>query len=89
MPNTYYLQQNYPNPFNPNTNIQFAIPQSSFVQLEVFNALGEKIDVLVSEQLSAGTYNFDWNAEGMTSGIYFYKLQTNGFVEAKKMILMK
>jgi len=89
MPNTYYLQQNYPNPFNPNTNIQFAIPQSSFVQLEVFNALGEKIDVLVSEQLSAGTYNFDWIAEGMTSGIYFYKLQTNGFVEAKKMILMK
>jgi hypothetical protein len=85
----YNLEQNYPNPFNPNTNIQFAIPQSSFVQLEVFNALGEKIDVLVSEQLSAGTYNFDWNAEGMTSGIYFYKLQTNGFVEAKKMILMK
>ncbi|MBT8378518.1 MAG: S8 family peptidase [Ignavibacteria bacterium] len=89
IPQNYNLSQNYPNPFNPSTNIQFAIPQSSFVTLEVFNALGESIGVLVSEELNAGTYNYDWNASDITSGIYFYRLQTAEFVETKKMILMK
>ena len=85
----FELQQNYPNPFNPSTNIQFALPQSSFVTLEVFNALGERLDVLVSQELSSGTYNYDWNASNLTSGVYFYRLQAADFVETKKMMLLK
>jgi plastocyanin len=85
----FKLNQNHPNPFNPSTNIQFSVPQTSYVTLEVFNALGESVDVLVFEELNAGTYNYDWNASNLTSGIYFYRLQTTEFVETKKMILMK
>lgn len=88
-PDDYSLSQNYPNPFNPSTNIQFSIPQSAYVSLEVFNTLGERMGVLVSEELSAGVYNFDWNAEGLTSGVYFYTLRTDEFSKTKKMILTK
>jgi hypothetical protein len=89
LPTEFVLEQNYPNPFNPSTNIQFAVPQSSFVTLEVFNALGERIDVLVSKEINSGIYNYEWNAADLTSGIYIYKFQTDGFVEIKKMTLMK
>jgi len=89
LPTEFVLEQNYPNPFNPSTNIQFAIPQSSFVTLEVFNAIGESVGVLVSEELNAGTYNYDWNASNLTSGIYFYTIQAGEFVETKKMLLVK
>ena len=89
IPEEYSLMQNYPNPFNPSTTIRFSIPAASYVTLEVFNALGEKVDVLVSEELSAGTYKYEWKAKDLTSGIYFYKLQTGSFVETKKMILLK
>ncbi len=85
----YELQQNYPNPFNPSTSIQFSVPQSSYVTLEVYNLVGERVGILVSEQLGAGIYNYDWNASSLTSGIYFYRLQTNSFVETKKMMLLK
>ncbi len=88
-PVKFSLYQNYPNPFNPGTNIQFSIPQSSFVTLEIFNALGERIGVLVSEELSAGTYNYDWNASHFSSGIYIYKIQAGEFVEARKMVLLR
>ena len=86
---SFELQQNYPNPFNPSTNIQFALPQSSLVTLEVFNLLGERVGVLVSEELDAGTYNYNWDATNLTSGIYFYKLQSGSFIETKKMILLR
>ncbi|MCH7772308.1 MAG: T9SS type A sorting domain-containing protein [Bacteroidetes bacterium] len=89
IPIEFSLSQNYPNPFNPVTAIRFAIPQSSYVSLEVFNALGEKVEVLVFEELSAGTYKYEWNAEDLTSGIYFYRLTTGSFSESKKMILLK
>ncbi len=89
VPEEYSLMQNYPNPFNPSTTIQFSIPAEEFVSLSVFNSLGEKVSTLVSENLNAGTYKFDWNAADLPSGIYFYKLQAGGFVESKKMILMK
>ncbi len=89
IPIEYALHQNYPNPFNPSTSIQFSISQTSFVTLEVFNALGEKASVLVSEELGVGTYNYDWNAENLPSGIYFYQLQTPNFTQTKKMILLK
>jgi len=89
VPNDYELQQNYPNPFNPSTTIQFSIPVEGFVSLDVFNALGEKVSTLVSENLIAGTYKYEWKAEDLTSGIYFYRLSTESFNESKKLVLMK
>ena len=89
IPEDYALFQNYPNPFNPSTIIRFSIPAVSYVTLEVFSALGEKVEVLVSEELSAGTYKYDWKTENLTSGIYFYRLSTESFSEIKKMILLK
>jgi len=88
-PVSFKLYQNYPNPFNPGTNIQLSILQRSFVTLEVFNSLGERVGILVSEELSGGIYNYDWDASGLTSGIYFYKLQAGSFVETKKMVLLR
>jgi hypothetical protein len=89
IPTEYNLEQNYPNPFNPITTIQFSLPEQSFVRLEVFNALGEKVSTLVSEELNAGNYKHEWNAENLSSGIYFYRMNTDKFSEIKKMILLK
>ena len=89
IPLSFKLNQNYPNPFNPSTTIQFSIPQTSYVTLGIYNILGERAGVLVSEELSAGTYNYIWDASNLTSGVYFYQLQTGNFVESKKMILIK
>jgi uncharacterized delta-60 repeat protein len=88
-PNSYVLSQNYPNPFNPTTNIKFQLPYSGYVRLAVFDLLGREIETLVNEKLNAGTYNVDWNAPKYPSGVYFYKLETEGFVETRKMILIK
>ncbi len=88
-PNDFNLFQNYPNPFNPSTAIQFSIPVEGFVFLNVFNALGEKVSTVVSENLNAGTYKYDWNAADLPSGIYFYNLTSDNFKQTKKLILMK
>ncbi len=85
----YNLQQNYPNPFNPSTTIKFALPTPGFVTLSIFNILGEKVATLVSEELTAGSYKYEWDATELTSGIYFYRIQAGSFVETKKMILLK
>ncbi len=85
----YLLQQNYPNPFNPSTTINYSIPKSSNVKIEVYNLLGKKISTLVNEFKSAGSYKVKWNAENFSSGIYFYRIQAEGFSETKKMILLK
>ncbi len=89
IPEEYSLMQNYPNPFNPSTTIQFSIPVEGFVSLNVFNSLGEKVSTLVSENLNAGTYKYDWNAPDLPSGIYFYNLTADDFKQTKKLILMK
>jgi hypothetical protein len=89
IPSEYLLEQNYPNPFNPSTTIQFSIPEQTFVKLEVFNTLGEKIATLVSEELSAGNYKYDWDAADLPSGVYLYRLQTAAFSISKKMILLR
>jgi hypothetical protein len=89
IPNGFKLEQNYPNPFNPSTKINFSIPEASFVSLKIFNSIGEEIERLVAEELSAGKYKYDWNAINIPSGIYFYGLQTENFTETKKMILIK
>ena len=85
----FVLNQNYPNPFNPTTTINFSIPQTSNVKLEVFNSIGEKVQKLVDRELSAGSYRYEWDASSVNSGVYFYRLQTAEFVETRKMILLK
>jgi len=89
VPASYQLAQNYPNPFNPSTTIEFSIPQLSYVKVEVFNTLGEKVSTLVSEELSAGNYKYDWNATNLPSGIYYYTLTANSFTQTKKLVLLK
>ena len=88
-PEKFSLEQNYPNPFNPSTKIKYSVPQTSQVQIKVFNLLGNEIEALVNEEKPAGTYEITWYAAGLPSGIYFYKLQAGDFVETKKMVLMK
>ena len=94
VPSEYNLSQNYPNPFNAATQIEFALRQDGHVKLEIFNLLGQKIATLVDEYLTAGLKRTSWDgadAGGRTvaSGMYFYRLATEDFVEMKKMILMK
>jgi hypothetical protein len=90
IPDKYSLEQNYPNPFNPSTIISFAIPEAgSNVRLIIYDALGQKVAELVNEKLDAGNYQYQWNASNMSTGLYFYELQTDKFVSVKKMILMK
>ncbi len=89
VPAAFELKQNYPNPFNPNTTISFALPNDENVKLEVYNMTGKSAGVLVNSDLKAGTYKFDFNAQDLASGIYFYKLTSGSFVSTKKMILVK
>jgi len=89
LPDEFMLYANYPNPFNPTTNIQFALPATSNVKLTVVNALGQVVSELVNGQMSAGIHNVTWNAANMTSGIYFYRVEANGFVQTRKMLLLK
>jgi hypothetical protein len=89
IPQEYKLTQNYPNPFNPTTNINFSIPKEGNVKLSVFDVTGKEAVLLVNEALGAGEYKVDFNASGLTSGVYFYRLETAGFTDVKKMILVK
>ncbi|MCX6166267.1 MAG: T9SS type A sorting domain-containing protein, partial [Ignavibacteriae bacterium] len=82
-------QQNYPNPFNPNTIIRFQIKDSRFVTLKVYDMLGKEVATLVNEKLAAGTYEATFDASQYTSGVYFYRLQTENFTDTKRMILIK
>ena len=86
----FSLNQNYPNPFNPSTMISYQLPITNFVELSIFNSLGQKVTTLVNAKQPAGTYNVEWNASGFASGIYYYRLHTNaGFVQTKKLVLLK
>jgi len=89
MPDEFILMQNFPNPFNPTTNIKYQIPEINFVTLKVYDVLGNEIASLVKEEKPAGSYDVDFNASSLSSGIYFYRLQVGSFVETKKMVLMK
>ena len=89
IPERFILRQNYPNPFNPSTKIKFSLPSSGSTSLKIFNTLGEEVTILLDKELTTGTYEVEWNAEGLPSGVYFYQLKTGEFVETKKMILMK
>jgi Secretion system C-terminal sorting domain/Beta-propeller repeat len=85
----FALEQNYPNPFNPTTKIKYSIPISEFVTLKIYDVLGNEVETLVNEEKPSGSYEVEFVADGLTSGIYFYKLQTGSFVETKKMIILK
>ncbi len=85
----YTLEQNYPNPFNPNTKISWKVPISSKQTVNVFDVMGKEVATLVNEYKPAGTYEVEWDASEFPSGVYFYQLKTERFVETKKMILMK
>lgn len=85
----YELFQNYPNPFNPNSTIRFSINERVKVSLKIFDILGREISTLVNEEKAAGRYEVVFNANGLASGIYFYRLQAGNFVQTRKMILLK
>ena len=86
---SYQLAQNYPNPFNPATTIAFAVPKSCQVTLKLYDTLGREVATLVDEEKQAGEYNVLLDAEGLTSGVYFYKLQAGEFREYRKLLLLK
>ena len=88
-PDEFRLYQNYPNPFNPSTNIKFEMPKSGKAELKVFDAGGREVSVLLNENLSAGSYEYTFDAAGLPSGIYFYRLRTGEFVASGKMLLIK
>ncbi len=89
IPQQYILSQNYPNPFNPSTQIQYALPEATQVTLEVFNSLGQKVMELVNGQQSAGYHSATFDASGLSSGVYLYKLTTPSFSQTNKMLLIK
>jgi hypothetical protein len=90
IPAQYSLEQNYPNPFNPSTVIEFSLPEDvSNVKLSIYNTLGEKLAELVNTALTAGKYQYQWNAENVATGMYIYELKTDKFTSTKKMILLK
>jgi len=89
IPDKFELMQNYPNPFNPETKIKFAVVNAGFVRLTIYNSLGQKITDLVNEKLSPGVYESNWNASDFSSGVYFYRLETENFTQTKQMLLIK
>jgi len=89
IPKEYKIYNNYPNPFNPTTMIKFEIPKSSNVKISAFDITGKEIEVLVNEKLNAGTYQTGWNGSSYSSGVYFYRLETENFTETKRMLLIK
>jgi hypothetical protein len=92
----FYLSQNYPNPFNPKTIIKYELPARSegglitnYVNLSIYNTLGEKVAKLVSERQQAGSHQAIWDASGFASGVYYYRLEVGEFRDVKKMVLLK
>jgi hypothetical protein len=88
-PMEFGLAQNYPNPFNQSTAIQLSLPRPAYVTLKLFNMLGEKVAVLLSQQLGAGTYTMPYDATGMPSGVYFYLFQAGNYSETKKLVVLR
>jgi len=89
VPGEYHLSQNFPNPFNPTTTILFDLPQSVYVTLKIYTALGKEVAAVVSEYLSAGSYKVEWNANGLASGVYYYQMRAGGFVSTRRLVVLK
>ncbi len=89
IPSSFALEQNYPNPFNPTTTIQFTLAKGANVKLKVFSIEGKEVATLVDETLTPGVHTFRFEANGLPSGVYFYRLTTGRFVETRKLTLLK
>jgi hypothetical protein len=89
LPVNFQLAQNYPNPFNPSTVIEFSVPQGSFVELKVFDILGNDVATLADDNYTAGTYKADFNGDNLPSGIYLARITAGNFVQTRKMMLLK
>jgi len=89
VPQEFVLFQNYPNPFNPSTTIKFALPANMYLALSVYNIIGEKITEIFKGKMDEGYHEMMFNASGLSSGVYFYKIESENFISTKKMILMK
>lgn len=84
-----FYYQNYPNPLNPRTTIEFTLAKDENVTLKIYNLIGELVAVLLEVHLSAGMQWVDWNTRGLASGVYLYRLEAGGYVQCKKLILMR
>lgn len=89
VPSGFRLSQNYPNPFNPTTVIRYELPASGDVRLSVYDILGREVRMLVNEKQAAGSYEVKFDASGLASGVYLYRLTSGPFVETHKMVLVR
>lgn len=89
IPTVFKLEQNYPNPFNPSTKIKFAVPEKSNVLIKVYDILGNELLTIVNEEMNAGWYEKDFNAVGLSSGVYLFRMEAGDYVNTKKMILLR
>jgi hypothetical protein len=89
LPKKYSLTQNYPNPFNPSTIINYSVPKAGLVTIKVYNVLGKEMSTLVNEEKTAGNYSVQFYGNHLSSGVYFYMMQAGGFVQTKKLLLLK
>jgi len=89
LPGGIQLWQNYPNPFNPTTTIAFSLPKAEYVRLSLYNIVGQEIETLVNGEVPAGQHTLRWTANNLASGVYIYRMQADGFVDAKKLIFQK
>ena len=89
VPDVFALNQNYPNPFNPSTEIAFDLPVASHVELTIYNVLGQKVETLVDREMEAGSHTVTWNADKVSTGVYFYRITAKDFTETKKMLMLK
>jgi hypothetical protein len=89
VPGGFRIYQNYPNPFNPVTKIRFDVPKSSIVRLIIYNSLGAEVIRLVDKEFKAGSHEVEWNGSEFPSGLYLLKLESGGFIDTKKMLLIK
>jgi hypothetical protein len=89
IPKEYNLSQNFPNPFNPKTIINYELPITNFVELTIYNLLGQKVITLINEHQNAGYHQIEWEASDFASGIYYYKINAGDFQDVKKMILLR
>jgi hypothetical protein len=89
IPATYNLSQNYPNPFNPTTRIEYAIPKQGLVNINIYDVLGRLVSTLVNEVKKAGYYSVEFNAINLSSGVYYYRLESGSFIDTKKLMLIK
>ncbi len=89
IPTEFALEQNYPNPFNPTTTIHFGIPSNAHVTLAIFNTLGQRVAELVNSDKDAGAYDVTFDASGLASGVYLYRMEAGSFVQSKKLMVLK